>query len=90
MPSSLHSPQYDIFRSMLIKAREEAGITQCALARRLGKPQSFVSKLERGERRLDVPEFVLFAQALGIDTEKFLNDFRRALQAGGRPFPESA
>lgn len=90
MPSSLHSPQYDIFRNMLIKAREEAGITQCVLARRLGKPQSFVSKLERGERRLDVPEFVLFAEALGLDTEQFLRDFRRALQGGSPSFPENA
>ena len=43
----------------MIAARKAAGLTQHALARRLGRPQSFVAKYEGGERRLDVVEFVL-------------------------------
>jgi transcriptional regulator with XRE-family HTH domain len=54
-------------RKLLVDAREAAGVTQVALARKLGKPQSFVSKFERGERRLDVVEFLDVAHALNID-----------------------
>lgn len=67
MPTSLHSPEYEIFRRLIVKARRDAGLTQVEVAARLQKPQSFVSKFERGERRLDVPEFVEIAEAMGID-----------------------
>lgn len=59
---------------MLIEARNKAGLTQVGLAKRLGKPQSFVSKFERGERRLDVVEFFDVAEAIGIDGIAFLKD----------------
>lgn len=52
---------------MLIAARKDAGLTQVDIAERLDKPQSFVSKYERGERRLDVVEFIDVARAIGID-----------------------
>lgn len=61
---------------MLVEAREAAGLTQTEVARRLGKPQSFVSKYERGERRLDVTEFVELADALAIDSMRFLATYR--------------
>lgn len=48
-------------------ARERQGLTQAELASRLGKPQSFVSKYESGERRLDVVEFVSVCDALGME-----------------------
>lgn len=67
MPTSLHSPEYEIFRRLIVKARRDAGLTQVEVAAKLKKPQSFVSKFERGERRLDVPEFVEIAEAMGID-----------------------
>jgi transcriptional regulator with XRE-family HTH domain len=51
----------------LITARKNAGITQQQLAVRLKRPQSFVSKYERRERRLDVIEFVTIANLVGID-----------------------
>ena len=47
-------------------ARREAGVTQMELSRALGKPQSFVSKYESGERRLDVVEFITICEALSI------------------------
>lgn len=56
----------------LTEARKKAGLTQSALAVRLRRPQSFVSKYERGERRLDVIEFGEVAQAIGVDPLKFL------------------
>ena len=50
--------------TLLVEARRDAGLTQVALAKKLGRPQSFVSKFERGERRLDVTEFLDVARAL--------------------------
>jgi transcriptional regulator with XRE-family HTH domain len=55
-----------------VEARKEAGLTQVDLAKHLSRPQSFVSKFERGERRLDVIEFLDVAEAIGIDPYKFL------------------
>lgn len=48
-------------------ARKAAGVTQTKLAKRLRRPQSFVSKYENGEQRLDVVEFVEVTRALGVD-----------------------
>ena len=72
MPKSIHTAAYERFRLLLIEARKAAGLSQAALARRLVKPQSFVSKFERGERRLDVVEFKQVAEAVGIDPLRFL------------------
>jgi transcriptional regulator with XRE-family HTH domain len=54
-------------RTLLAQARVVAGLTQLALANTLGRPQSFVSKYEHGERRLDVGELIEVAIALGLD-----------------------
>jgi len=67
MPKSLYSPHYQLFRALLIERRCSAGLTQAALAERLSKPQSFVAKYEKGERRLDVIEFIEIAEAIGFD-----------------------
>lgn len=64
---SVFTSEYEAFLQSLISARKTADITQQDLAGRLGKPQSFVSKYERRERRLDVVEFVKIAKAIGID-----------------------
>lgn len=60
------------FRELLVAARKRAHLTQAELSSRLNRPQSFVSKYERGERRLDVVEFGEVAKALGVDPLKFL------------------
>jgi transcriptional regulator with XRE-family HTH domain len=57
---------------LLIAARESAGLTQWDVADRLGKPQSFVSKYERQERRIDMAEYIEIAQALGVDPAKLV------------------
>jgi transcriptional regulator with XRE-family HTH domain len=75
---SIFSARYETFRKELIKAREAAGLTQAQLAAKLSKPQSFVSKYERGERRLDVIEYVEVAEALGIDPVRFIRKILRA------------
>lgn len=65
------------FREFLVEARKKADLTQAQLSSRLKRPQSFVSKYERGERRLDVVEFGEVAKALGIDPLRFLRRFYR-------------
>ena len=68
----MFSEQYERFKQLLIAARKKAGLTQVELAERLSRPQSYVSKYERGERRLDVIEFLEVAEAIGIEPIEFL------------------
>lgn len=72
MTKSVFSKQYERFKQLLIEARKKAGLTQVELAERLSRPQSYVSKYERGERRLDVIEFLDLAEAIGIEPIEFL------------------
>ena len=51
----------------MIQARKDAGITQAELGQRIGQRQTFISKVELGERRIDVAEFVELCAALEID-----------------------
>lgn len=60
-----------------MQARQDAGLTQVELAKKLSRPQSFVSKFERGERRLDVTEFLEVARALGIDPARTIAELER-------------
>lgn len=55
------------------QARQEAGLKQEEVAARLGKPQSYVSKVERAERRIDPPELARFAEVLGKPVNWFLS-----------------
>lgn len=64
---SAFTARYTAFRRMLADARVSRGYTQQQVADRLGKPQSFVSKYERGERRLDVVELIALSQVLDLD-----------------------
>lgn len=65
-------PAYVLIRSELVTARKAAGLSQQALADNLGRPQSFIAKIERGERFLDLVEFVLIAKYLKIDVTRIL------------------
>ncbi len=60
--SSVHSERYRQFLERLKLARENAGLTQVQAAKALKLPQSFVSKCESGERRVDVVELERFAK----------------------------
>jgi len=72
MVDSVYSSRYRRFRELLIAARKAEGLSQAALADRLGWVQTAVSKYERGERRLDVIEFLDIADALGLDPVKLV------------------
>jgi len=73
---SVFTNKYDTFRVRLIEARRSQNLSQAEVAKRLGRPQSFVSKYERGERRVDVVEFLEVAEALGIDPLELLAEIQ--------------
>ena len=73
MTKSVYTHQYRRFRALLTEARKTAGLTQVELSVQLERPQSFVSKVERGERRLDVIEFLEIARVLRLDVVAFLH-----------------
>ncbi|CDZ85482.1 helix-turn-helix transcriptional regulator [Citrobacter koseri] len=70
--ASVYSDEYQRVINALKKARKERGITQAQLAEALGKPQSFIAKVESGERRLDVVEFVHLARLVGVEPVRIL------------------
>ena len=61
------SPTYRSTIEVIVAARHEVGLSQKAVADRLGKPPSFIAKVELGERRLDLVEFIAIGRALGMD-----------------------
>lgn len=74
MPKSLRSPSQKRLQALLISTRKARKLTQWDVARKLGRPQSFVSKYESGERLLDVIEFIEVARAMGVDPIAILSD----------------
>lgn len=72
--SKPHKAEYEAFLKRLVQAREEAGLNQSQAAERLGKPRSFVSKCELGERRVDLVECKMFATLYGKDMSFFCGD----------------
>ena len=67
MRKTLRSAEHTRFLALLIQARRKAGLTQQQLARKLGRPQSFVAKYENGERRIDLIEFASIARAMSAE-----------------------
>ncbi|MCM2291432.1 helix-turn-helix domain-containing protein [Allorhizobium sp. BGMRC 0089] len=65
MTKSTHTPEYQRLVELLIETRRAAQLTQQQVADRLGKPQSYVAKVEGAERRIDVLEFAALAEAMG-------------------------
>ncbi|CRY54666.1 MULTISPECIES: helix-turn-helix domain-containing protein [Yersinia] len=70
--ASIYSEEYQLVIKTLRDERIAKGITQASLATALGRPQSFIAKVENGERRLDIVEFVHIARFLGIRLEEVL------------------
>lgn len=70
--ATLHSEEYEALVERLREAREEAGLTQEEVAGVFGRPQSFLSKVESGERRIDPVELCHFADLYRKPVEWFL------------------
>ncbi len=67
--------KYALICQMLIDKRIKAELKQSDVSLKLDKPQSYISKIERGERGMDIVEFVEIAGAIGFDPVKFLREF---------------
>lgn len=80
MEKSIFSKDYALFLQHLRETRKAAGFTQEELAERLGQTQSFISKVERGERRLDVVELRAFCIALDVSFSSFVTQFDKLLK----------
>ncbi|MGH1450467.1 MAG: helix-turn-helix domain-containing protein [Pseudomonadaceae bacterium] len=86
MANSTHNSDYQLLLNVLRAVRKRVGVSQVDLAERLGNTQTFVSKCERGERRLDVVELVeLFAEALGVSPLELIEEFLEKRCAGASP-----
>jgi transcriptional regulator with XRE-family HTH domain len=72
MPKTLHSPRHEALVAFLIDQRKRANVTQAELASKLGQYQSFVARAESGQRRIDVIEFLDWAEALGFDPKAII------------------
>ena len=67
MPSAFSSDRYAVLAEVLARARQDAGMSQVELAARLKRPQSYVSNVERRERRVDVVDFYDWAIAVSAN-----------------------
>lgn len=76
MTKSIFTKEYRAFLELLIQMRQTKNITQSVLAKKLKKPQSYVSKYESGERRLDIIETMNIVKVLNIS----LSDFCKKLE----------
>ena len=74
MSKSSSSPRHKKLRALLIRARKDARLTQAKLAETLRKPQSYVSKFETGERRLDLVELIDVTSILGVSLTAMVDE----------------
>jgi transcriptional regulator with XRE-family HTH domain len=81
---TIRSSGHEALRDALIAARKSAGLTQAELASRLKCHQSFVARVESGERRIDVVELVVLARAMEADAADLLAVAERATEADHR------
>ena len=70
MSRTLQSLRHEALRSLLVEKRKKAGLTQQDVAAKLKRYQSFVATVEAGQRRIDVVEFLAFAEAIGFDPKE--------------------
>jgi transcriptional regulator with XRE-family HTH domain len=80
LDTNLTSKEENVLRSLLSNLRSEANLRQVDLADRLGKPQSFVSKYESGERRLDLIELREICHVLEISLTDFVKRFESEIE----------
>jgi transcriptional regulator with XRE-family HTH domain len=74
MLRSRRSPRQMRLQQLLVSARTAAGLSQQEVAKRLRQPQSFVSRYETGERRLDVIELIDVCEAIALDPRRVYNE----------------
>ena len=76
MPKTLRSSRQLRLIDMLVEQRKRVGLSQGALAAKLGRYQSVVHSIESGSRRVDVVELLDIADAIGLDVHALLDELR--------------
>ncbi len=84
MAKAKFSPAYKRLRELLIAARKAAGLHQTDVAKKLGVHQSFISKVESGERRLDVVELLRIAEILKADPLDLIQSVAKISESTGK------
>ena len=74
MVKTLGSERHNSLIAILVEKREASGLTQTELAKKLGEYQSFVARLESGQRRVDVVEFLNLAEVLRFDPSSVIKE----------------
>lgn len=81
MTKAIYRPEYEVFLQHLKRLRIESGLTQAQCSEALGRPQSFMSDVERGVRRLDIVQLRDLCLVLGTDLASFSKAYELALEA---------
>src|SRR6266436_5875 len=79
MEKTIYTAEYAVVLRLLKEAREQAGLTQVGLAKKLRQSQSFVSKIECGDRRLDIIQLRTICRLLGLGLAEFVEKLEREL-----------
>jgi transcriptional regulator with XRE-family HTH domain len=80
MEKSIYTREYKVLLRLLRETRESAGVTQVELAQRLAQTQSYVSKIEMGDRRLDLVQLRTILAALDTSLGDFVSRFEGSLE----------
>jgi transcriptional regulator with XRE-family HTH domain len=80
---TIFTTEHEVLVKLLRRLREKAGLRQIDLASRLGRPQSFVSKYEAGQRRLDLVELRMLCDVFGLTLMRFVQRFESELAQPG-------
>jgi transcriptional regulator with XRE-family HTH domain len=80
LTKSLYTKEWDAFLEILRDLRKQRGWTQERLAKKLARPQSLVAKIEAGERKLDVVQFVDYVRLLDADPVDVMRRFMQTLR----------
>ncbi|QIW15087.1 transcriptional regulator [Pasteurellaceae bacterium RH1A] len=78
---SIHSAEHQWLRDLFLKRRQELNLTQRALAEKMDVLYSFIGKVETGDRRLDVFEFLAYCEGLNLDPLEVISEMRRRFPA---------
>lgn len=78
---TIHTPEYRALLALLRERRRQSGVTQVEVAATLGESQAFVSKCERGDRRIDLIDLLRILRAIGVSPDDFLAELEERFPA---------
>lgn len=81
MPKTIYRPEHATLLSLLKKHRKAAELTQVECSKALGRPQSFMSDVESGTRRLDIVQLRDLCAVLGVGLQDLIAEFEKSLSA---------